>query len=1024
MTPERWQRLQALFHEASELPPADAETRLREECGGDEDLYAGVRRMLDAAAATTLLDESPWRIPLPSESSSFIAGQTVAGRYRILRHVASGGMGEVFEAEDAELGQRVALKTLLPDNADDNRMVERFKQELALARRVSHPNVCRVFDLARHSTGGSPDILFLSMEFLPGETLAARLEREGKMLPAQALPLVAQMAAGLDAAHSAGVIHRDLKPSNVMLVEEGGQMRAIITDFGLARSYAADGGQSTWNVTGKVMGTLDYMAPELLTGSQASEASDIYALGMVVFRMVTGALPFSDDTPLAGAIRRSKEAPPSPRLSTPGLKVRWERALRRAMDPNPVRRFATAGEFAATLRGETTALPLQLLPVSRRHVGVVLLALVAVLVLAFLGSRWWRPAMPAPSMEALNLYRKGVEDLQAGAYFAATQALSECLRLSPRYIPARARLAEGWMELDMPDRASQEMLVARRQDVSSLPQAERLRLEAVDLSITHEYGAAAAKYAELAKLQPGGDPDLDLGRAYENAGDPVRAQECFRRAAEGESHNPAAWLHLAIYYSRASDNARADQAFEESARLYRLTSNLEGLTEVAFQRGVAADRQSQFEDAAVFLNQALGNARLANDAPQAIHAELQLATNAFLAGDGAAAQRYASEALDVAQRNQVEGLAAMGLHNLGNAHLRKLDNAGAEKYYQDALMLARRGRNPRMLAVSQLALASLYDQWSRPEDASRQASAALPYFESLHAREAFSCLTILGRGEAHRGNWTAALDAAGRQLQLATASRDPSRIAFAEDATGQALMGLERFPEALDHFQRVMAAGASEELAGYGAEHCAEACWRIGRFDDARAYLDKARPATARYLALRLDAVVCEAELLLCQRRFVEAMTLAGSSLPAAVPRPVVAAQLNLVMALAEVRNGRAAEGLALCRKVAGGLVGQYSPETEMRAQLALAEARIETGDRQGGLDLLRSLDSALATAPESRFRARALAARADRAWSARASEAARDLMGRWGDGPFRSYWDRPDIIALVRPLSLGISAK
>src|SRR6202050_4282961 len=150
-------------------------------------------------------------------------------------------MGEVYEAEDLdlpEMKEHVALKTLLPAIASDDGMVARFKQEIALSRKIQHPNVCGAFDLSRHEVEGSRPIIFLTMPFLPGETLAARLADQGRMSPEEALPLLEQMGDALDAAHRAGVIHRDFKPSNVMLVPGAEGTRAVVTDFGLARRVA------------------------------------------------------------------------------------------------------------------------------------------------------------------------------------------------------------------------------------------------------------------------------------------------------------------------------------------------------------------------------------------------------------------------------------------------------------------------------------------------------------------------------------------------------------------------------------------------------------------------------------------------------------------------------------------------------------------------------------------------------------------------------------------------------------------
>lgn len=268
-------------------------------------------------------------------------------------------MGEVYEAEDLELREHVALKTVRPEIAGDRRTMARFKQEIQLARKVTHPNVCRIFDLFYHrpaSPGG--EIPFLTMELLPGEALSERFRREGRMTTADALPMVEQMAAGLMAAHQVGVIHRDFKPGNVILVpsKDRGDMRLVITDFGLARTTATgEDAPTALSIQGDVLGTPAYMAPEQVRGRQVTTATDVYSLGVVLYQMVTGTLPFTADTALATAIKRLEEAPPSPRRHVPDLDPQWEAAILRCLAGNPADRFASASDVVGALKGESKA---------------------------------------------------------------------------------------------------------------------------------------------------------------------------------------------------------------------------------------------------------------------------------------------------------------------------------------------------------------------------------------------------------------------------------------------------------------------------------------------------------------------------------------------------------------------------------------------------------------------------------------------------------------------------------------------
>ena len=300
----------------------------------------------------------------PPGTSVFRTGEVVAFRFRIVRYLAKGGMGELYMAEDLELRERVALKTILPHIADDERSILMFKREVHLARQVTHPNVCRIYDVFRHRYAASADrpgeeVVFLAMELLQGETLADKLHREGRFATGELLPVVRQMAAALTAAHRVGVVHRDFKSLNVMLVkptraDEG--MRVVVTDFGLAWRSAQ--GESTSVLLSLslpeedvISGTPAYMAPEQVEGGPVTPATDVYALGVVLYEMVTGVWPFVGETPLKTAIKRLKELPPSPRVHVPDVDPLWEATILRCLARRPEDRFASANDVVSALEG-------------------------------------------------------------------------------------------------------------------------------------------------------------------------------------------------------------------------------------------------------------------------------------------------------------------------------------------------------------------------------------------------------------------------------------------------------------------------------------------------------------------------------------------------------------------------------------------------------------------------------------------------------------------------------------------------
>jgi serine/threonine protein kinase len=255
---------------------------------------------------------------------------------------------------------KVALKTIRPELADHPEVLERFKREIHLARKVTHPSVCRIFDLGYHADSTGRKLSFFTMELLYGETLADRIGRLGRMTAAEALPIVEQMAAGLQAAHDEGIVHRDFKSSNVLLIPapEGSEtpFRAKITDFGLARAVERTETMfSTITGSAALVGTPAYMAPEQVEGLEITAQADIYALGVVMFEMVTGTLPFSGPSPSAVAVKRLTEPPPSPKVRVPYLDPRWDRVILGCMEKIPADRYASAMEVSTALQEGTKA---------------------------------------------------------------------------------------------------------------------------------------------------------------------------------------------------------------------------------------------------------------------------------------------------------------------------------------------------------------------------------------------------------------------------------------------------------------------------------------------------------------------------------------------------------------------------------------------------------------------------------------------------------------------------------------------
>ena len=267
-------------------------------------------------------------------------GTIIGSRYEIDGILGRGGMGTVYRARDLVLDEAVALKVLRPEIAATAEMAERFRSEIRLARRVSHPNVCRIHEYAEEGS-----LRYISMELVQGTTLKALLGKEGRLPPAQAADLAIQVAQGLSAIHRVGIVHRDVKSLNIMVDAEG---TAKVMDFGIAKRVAADGAADP--ATGYVVGSPEYMSPEQARGRRVDSRSDIYSLGIVLYEMLTGSVPFRGDTAVATLLMHIEKPPPLNGGEGRELPPSMLPVLRRSLAKDPAARFDSAHEMAEALR--------------------------------------------------------------------------------------------------------------------------------------------------------------------------------------------------------------------------------------------------------------------------------------------------------------------------------------------------------------------------------------------------------------------------------------------------------------------------------------------------------------------------------------------------------------------------------------------------------------------------------------------------------------------------------------------------
>ncbi len=283
------------------------------------------------------------------------AGTTFAGRYEVVEELGKGGMGRVYKVLDREVREKLALKLLNPDIAADEQTIERFRNELKLARTISHRHVCRMYDLGREEGA-----YYITMEYVAGEDLKSLIHRIGALPMGKSVSVARQVAEGLAEAHRLGIVHRDLKPHNIMIDRDG---QAKIMDFGIARSIKAKG------ITGAgvIIGTPEYMSPEQVDGKDPDRRSDIYSLGVVLFEMLTGRLPFEGDTALSVAVKQKSEPPPDPRKINALIPDDLRRVVLKCLEKSKERRYQSAEELAAELARVEALLPQTTTPLPVRR---------------------------------------------------------------------------------------------------------------------------------------------------------------------------------------------------------------------------------------------------------------------------------------------------------------------------------------------------------------------------------------------------------------------------------------------------------------------------------------------------------------------------------------------------------------------------------------------------------------------------------------------------------------------------------
>src|SRR5450432_4419226 len=403
MKPERWNKVEDIFHKVLDAGESRRGAVLEESCAGDEDLRREVESLLAQHKTDGSFIETPAfeadagtvrkpKVPLAAQARPNLAG-SLFGQYRVVGGIGVGGMGGGYKAEDSKLGRSAALKFLPQDIAADHLALERFRREARAASALNHPNICTIYDIVEE-----PGPVFIAMEYLEGQTLAAYIG--GRALAADRIAKFGMpIAEALGAAHAKGVVHRDIKPGNIFVTTSG---LVKVLDFGVAKllqSPSDPAATASLTKTDGISGTLPYMSPEQLRGSEVDARSDIYSLGIVLYEMSTGRRPYpgNQQSELIDAIL-NRPAPP-PKNINPQLPIKLEEIILKCLEKDPEDRYQTAREIAVDLRRMSSPSGTTTQAVTRKATWksrVVLFAVAGAVSLGIVA--WWFWPLPPPEV--------------------------------------------------------------------------------------------------------------------------------------------------------------------------------------------------------------------------------------------------------------------------------------------------------------------------------------------------------------------------------------------------------------------------------------------------------------------------------------------------------------------------------------------------------------------------------------------------------------------------------------------------